>query len=232
MITTRRSAERGHFDLGWLSTYHTFSFGNYRDPDWMGFRTLRVLNEDFVQPGQGFGEHGHRDMEIVSYVISGALQHWDDMGNGSTITRGRIQRMTAGRGVKHAEKNGSDSEVTHLIQIWIVPESYGLDPSYEEKEVSDEAKKNVLKLIASQEPDADAVKIHQDASIYASILESGVSVTHTLNQGRHAWLHLISGAVSVNDEELKPGDSVGISDESEIYVHAKEASEILLFDLS
>jgi redox-sensitive bicupin YhaK (pirin superfamily) len=232
MIQVRRSSERGFFDFGWLRTYHTFSFGNYRDPDWMGFRTLRVLNEDYIQPGEGFGEHGHRDMEIVSYVVSGALQHWDDMGNGSTITRGRIQRMTAGRGVRHAEKNGSDSDVTHLIQIWIIPEDYGLDPSYEEKLIPDEEKKNTLKLLASRNPDAGAVKIHQDAAIYASILDPGVALSHTLSPGRHAWLHLISGEVTVNGETLKPGDSMGVSEESEVRIEANDTSEILLFDLS
>lgn len=198
----------------------------------MGFRTLRVLNEDYIQPGEGFGEHGHRDMEIVSYVVSGALQHWDDLGNGSTITRGRIQRMTAGRGVRHAEKNGSDTEVTHLIQIWILPEDYGLDPSYEEKDIRDEEKKNTLKLLASHNPDSGAVKIHQDAAIYASILDPGVVLNHALSPGRHAWLHVISGEVTVNGETLKPGDSVGISDESEVRIEAHDTSEILLFDLS
>lgn len=232
MIQVRRSADRGYFDFGWLKTHHTFSFGNYRDPDWMGFRTLRVLNEDFIQPGEGFGEHGHRDMEIVSYVVSGALQHWDDLGNGSTITRGRIQRMTAGRGVRHAEKNGSDTDVTHLIQIWILPEDYGLDPSYEEKDIRDEEKTNTLRLLASNNPDSGAVKIHQDAAIYASILHPGVVLNHALSPGRHAWLHVISGEVTVNGETLKPGDSVGISEESEVRIEANDTSEILFFDLS
>lgn len=198
----------------------------------MGFRTLRVLNEDFIQPGEGFGEHGHRDMEIVSYVVSGALQHRDDLGNGSTITRGRIQRMTAGRGVRHAEKNGSDTDVTHLIQIWILPEDYGLDPSYEEKDIRDEEKTNTLRLLASNNPDSGAVKIHQDAAIYASILNPGVVLNHALSPDRHAWLHVISGEVTVNGETLKPGDSVGISEESEVRIEANDTSEILFFDLS
>jgi redox-sensitive bicupin YhaK (pirin superfamily) len=232
VITIRPSDQRGHFDFGWLNTYHSFSFGRYMDPEWMGFRTLRVLNEDFVQPGQGFGEHGHRDMEIVTYVISGALRHWDDMGNGSDITRGKIQRMTAGTGVRHAEKNGSDTEVTHLIQIWIIPEMPGLDPSYEEKLIPDEAKKNTLKLLASREPDADAVKIHQDAAIYASIMDAGATLTHALAPGRHAWLQVITGGVEVDGHELKPGDGAAMSDEPELRITAKEQSEILLFDLT
>lgn len=197
----------------------------------MGFRTLRVLNEDFVQPGEGFGEHGHENMEIVTYVISGTLRHWDSMGNGSDITRGKIQRMSAGTGVRHSEMNGSENEVTHLIQIWIIPETMGLQPSYEEKEIADEAKKNTLKLLASREPDADAVKIHQDAAIYASILDPGVTLTHDLEPGRHAWLQAISGAIEVNGNELKPGDGAGISDENKIEIEATEQSEILLFDL-
>lgn len=232
MITIRRSSQRGRFDFGWLETYHTFSFGSYVDRDWMGFRTLRVLNEDYVQPGEGFGEHGHRDMEIVTYVISGALRHWDSMGNGSDITRGKIQRMSAGTGVQHAEMNGSDTEITHLIQIWIMPEAKGLQPSYEEKEIPDEAKKNTFKLLASREPDTDAVKIHQDAAIFASIMDAGVTLTHEIAPGRHAWLQVISGGVEINSNELKLGDGGGISDEHNIEIKATEPGEILFFDLS
>ncbi len=232
MIKIRKAEERGHFDFGWLNTYHTFSFGDYYDPSHMAFRSLRVINEDMVAPGRGFPTHGHRDMEIVTYIISGALEHRDSMGSGSIIRRGDAQRMSAGSGVRHSEANPSRDEPVHLLQIWIMPEREGLSPEYEEKKFADEEKQNSLRLIVSPDGAAGAVRIHQDARIYASVLDEGKSVTHQIPTDRHAWLQVAGGAVAVNGTKLKHGDGAAVSQESQLTIVAGEPSEVLLFDLA
>ena len=232
MIKIRKAEERGHFDFGWLNTYHTFSFGDYYDPSHMAFRSLRVINEDMVAPGRGFPTHGHRDMEIVTYIISGALEHRDSMGSGSIIRRGDAQRMSAGTGVRHSEANPSRDEPVHLLQIWIMPEREGLSPEYEEKKFADEEKQNSLRLIVSPDGAAGAVRIHQDARIYASVLDEGKSVTHQIPTDRHAWLQVAGGAVAVNGTKLKHGDGAAVSQESQLTIVAGEPSEVLLFDLA
>lgn len=232
MIKIRKAEERGHFDFGWLNTYHTFSFGDYYDPSHMAFRSLRVINEDMVAPGRGFPTHGHRDMEIVTYIISGALEHRDSMGSGSIIRRGDAQRMSAGTGVRHSEANPSRDEPVHLLQIWIRPEREGLSPEYEEKKFADEEKQNSLRLIVSPDGAAGAVRIHQDARIYASVLDEGKSVTHQIPTDRHAWLQVAGGVVEVNGTKLKHGDGAAVSQESQLTIVAGEPSEVLLFDLA
>lgn len=232
MITIRKAQERGHFDFGWLNTYHTFSFDQYHDPKHMGFRSLRVINEDIVQPEHGFPTHGHRDMEIVTYILEGALEHRDSMGNGSIIRRGDAQRMSAGTGVKHSEANPSGDMPVHLLQIWILPNEQNLPPKYEEKKFSDDEKHNKLRLIVSPNGDDGSVRIHQDANIYASVLDEGQEVVHTLANGRSAWLQVAAGSVTLNEVELKPGDGAAVSQESNLHITAQESSEILLFDLA
>jgi len=231
MITIRKAEDRGHFDFGWLNTYHTFSFGDYYDPKHTRFGTLRVINEDFVQPGHGFPTHGHRDMEIVTYILEGALQHRDSMGTGSIIRRGDAQRMSAGTGVTHSEANPSSDEPVHLLQIWIFPREQGTQPDYEEKKFSDDDKHNRLRLIVSPDGSDGSVRIHQDAKIFASLLDPGQQVEHALADGRDAWLQIAAGSVSVNDSPLEQGDGAGIRKESKITITATEAAEILLFDL-
>lgn len=232
MIKIRKAENRGHFDFGWLDTYHTFSFGDYYDPSHMGFRALRVINEDVVQPGRGFPTHGHRDMEIVTYILKGALQHRDSMGNGSIIRPGDAQRMSAGTGVRHSESNPSKDELVHLLQIWILPEQTDLPPEYEEKRFSDDEKRNQLRLIVSPGGDDGSVRIHQDAKIFASVLAPGNEVTHRLPGGRHAWVQVAGGAVALNGHALKQGDGAAISDEAQLTIAANGPSEILLFDLA
>ena len=232
MITIRKAEERGHFDFGWLNTYHSFSFGDYYDPQHVQFRALRVINEDFVAPGRGFPTHGHRDMEIVTYILQGALEHRDSMGTGSIIRRGDAQRMSAGTGVRHSEANPSVDMPVHLLQIWIFPAEQGSEPEYEEKKFSDDEKRNKLRLIVSPEGSDGSVRIHQDAKIYASLLDDGQEVVHTLNDGRSAWLQVAAGSVSLNDVALKQGDGAAVSDETELRITANDASEILLFDLA
>jgi redox-sensitive bicupin YhaK (pirin superfamily) len=231
MITIRKADERGHFDFGWLNTYHTFSFGDYYDPKHTRFGTLRVINEDFVQPNHGFPTHGHRDMEIVTYILQGALEHRDSMGTGSIIRRGDAQRMSAGTGVTHSEANPSRDEPVHLLQIWIFPREQGTQPDYEEKKFSDDEKRNRLRLIVSPDGSEGSVHIHQDARIFASLLDQGQQVEHALADGRDAWLQVAAGSVSVNDNPLKQGDGAGIRKESKITITADEAAEVLLFDL-
>ena len=231
MITIRKAEDRGHFDFGWLNTYHTFSFGEYYDPKHTRFSTLRVINEDFVQPGHGFPTHGHRDMEIVTYILEGALQHRDSMGTGSIIRRGDAQRMSAGTGVMHSEANPSTEAPVHLLQIWIFPREQDLQPEYEEKKFSDDEKRNRLRLIVSPEGTDGSVRIHQDAKIFASLLDDGQQVEHELSNGRDAWLQVAAGSVKVNDNALKQGDGAGIRQESKITITAEEPAEILLFDL-
>lgn len=233
MIEIRKSKERGHVRHGWLDSHHTFSFGDYHDPRHMGFRALRVINEDRVEAGTGFGAHPHRDMEIVTYMLDGALEHQDSMGNGSTIRKGCVQRMTAGTGVVHSERSPKGPEAAHLLQIWILPDRGGLTPGYEEKTFREEDKSGRLLPIASSTGVNGAVKIHQDAAVHASVLAEGERVEHALRSGRHAWVQLISGAVEVNGAKLSAGDGAAISDESSVAITgAGERSELLLFDLA
>ena len=232
MIKIRRSNERGHANHGWLDTYHSFSFADYYDPRFMGFRDLRVINEDFIAPAQGFPTHGHRDMEIITYVIDGELSHRDSMGNGETIRPHEVQRMTAGTGVLHSEYS-SPTDKTHLLQIWILPEKQNLQPGYEQKFFAPEEKQGRLRLVASKGGDDGSVHINQDVKLYSSILANGDEVNHRLAEGRHAWIQLISGSLDVNGEILKPGDGAAISDEPSLTIKALEnGSEFLLFDLN
>lgn len=232
MIKIRKADARGHFDFRWLNTFHTFSFGDYYDPSFMGFRSLRVINEDFVRGGRGFPTHGHRDMEIITYILSGALEHRDSMGTGSIIRPGDVQRMSAGTGVTHSEANPSRDEAVHLLQIWILPAMQGLAPSYEQKAFSEEQKRSRLCLIASADGRDDSVTVHQDASVYASVLSRDEEVVHPLTPGRHAWLQVARGTVSLNGEALNQGDGAAISSEEQIAIRGREDSEVLLFDLA
>lgn len=232
MIKIRRADARGHFDFRWLNTFHTFSFGDYYDPSFMGFRTLRVINEDFVRGGRGFPTHGHRDMEIITYILSGALEHRDSIGNGSIIRPGDVQRMSAGTGVTHSEANPSRDEAVHLLQIWILPEEQGLAPSYEQKAFTEDQKRGRLCLVASAEGREDSVTVHQDASVYASVLSKDGEVGHALMPGRHAWLQVARGGVTLNGELLNQGDGAAISSEEQIAIRGREDSEVLLFDLT
>jgi quercetin 2,3-dioxygenase len=232
MITIRRSNERGHFDHGWLNTYHTFSFDQYYDPRYMGFRNLRVINEDFVAAGRGFPKHGHRDMEIITYILEGALKHEDSMGNGSVIRPGDVQRMTAGTGVRHSEQNASLSERVHLLQIWILPNTVGLDPGYEQKAFTGDERRGQLRLIASEDGREGTVQVHQDVSLFASILPAGGEVEHAMDQQRYAWLQVARGAVEVNGERADQGDGAIAMGESNLRIRAAEDTEVLLFDLA
>ena len=232
MISVRRAKERGHFDFGWLDTYHTFSFADYYDPRFMGFRSLRVINEDRVQPGRGFPTHGHRDMEIVTYVLRGGLEHKDSMGNGSVIYPGEVQRMSAGTGVRHSEYNHAPDDVVHLLQIWIVPAVEGTAPGYEQKFFADEEKRGRLRLIASPDGREGSVTVQQDARLYAMLLEPGEAVSHALAAGRHAWVQVARGAVGLNGQQLEPGDGAAVSDEERLTIKALRPAEVLLFDLA
>ena len=232
VITIRKSEDRGHFDLGWLGTYHTFSFDQYYDPAQMHWRSLRVINEDRVQPAQGFPTHSHRDMEIITYILSGALEHRDSMGNGSVIRPGDVQRMSAGTGVAHSEFNPSATEPVHLLQIWVLPSEHGLPPSYEEKHFSDEERHGRLRLIASDDGRDGSVTIHQDARLFASVLEAGQTVVQALDEKRYAWLQIARGTIRLNDVELKQGDGAAVRNESELTITAHDQAEILLFDLA
>jgi len=232
MIRVRKAAERGHFDHGWLDTYHTFSFSDYYDPAHMGFRTLRVINDDRVQPGQGFGMHGHRDMEIVTYVLEGALAHRDSMGNGSILRPGELQHMTAGTGIRHSEFNPSDQQEVHLYQIWLLPERRGLKPSYEQKAFSEEERRGRLRLVASPTGEEGSLLIHQDARLYLSTVHAGETVAHTLKPGRHAWLQVLRGQVSLNDHSISAGDGAAVSEEEKLEIRGQDDAEVMLFDLA
>ncbi len=232
MIQIRKANERGHFDHGWLDTYHTFSFGDYYDPDQMGFRSLRVINDDRVQAGMGFGMHGHRDMEIVTYVLEGSLQHRDSMGNGSILRAGELQRMTAGTGVRHSEFNPSTTEPVHLYQIWLLPERNGLKPSYEELRPSDAKKRGQFRLVASPDGAEDSLTIHQDARLYLAALSPEQEISHPIERGRAAWLQVLRGSVKLGGRELAEGDGVEVTDELAITVRAVADAELLLFDLA
>jgi quercetin 2,3-dioxygenase len=232
MIKIRRSDERGHANHGWLDSRFSFSFADYYDPRFMGFRSLRVINEDYIEPAQGFPTHGHRDMEIITYVIDGELSHRDSMGNGETIHPHEVQRMTAGTGVLHSEYS-SPTDRTHLLQIWILPEKQNLQPGYEQKIFAPEEKQGKLRLVASKGGDDGSVHINQDVRLYASILSSGEEVTHTLDEGRHGWVQLISGLLEVNGETLRAGDGAAVSEETELRLKAgDDRTEFLLFDLN
>lgn len=232
MIDIRRAKDRGHFNFGWLDTNHTFSFGEYYDPRHMGFRSLRVINEDRVAPGRGFPTHPHRDMEIISYVLAGGLEHRDSMGTGSVIRPGEVQRMSAGTGVTHSEKNHSTDEPVHFLQIWLVPQERGIKPGYEQKSYADEDKRRQLRLIASPDGREGSVTIHQDANLYAALLDDGEQVTHQLRPDRHAWLQVARGAVELNGQLLQHSDGAAISQESTLVITGKDSSEVLLFDLA
>ena len=232
MIQVRKAAERGHFVHGWLDTYHTFSFGDYYDPAHMGFRSLRVINDDRVQPGQGFGMHGHRDMEIVTYVLDGALAHKDNMGNGSILRAGELQRMTAGTGVRHSEFNPSDTDWVHLYQIWLLPQRKGLEPSYDQLAVGEEEKRGRFRLVASPDGSAGSLTIHQDARLYLASLSPGEGVAHEIDRGRAAWLQVLRGSVNVLGNDLAAGDGLAVTDEKAVSVQATVPSEVLLFDLA
>jgi len=229
MIQIRPRNERGHFDHGWLNTYHTFSFDQYYDPRHMGFRALRVINEDRVAPAKGFGTHPHRDMEIITYILEGALEHKDSMGTGSIIRPGEVQRMSAGTGVTHSEFNPSRTQPVHLLQIWILPEAKGIEPSYEQKQFAIEGMRGKLQLIASRNPEAGAVKIHQDVDLFAAILD-GQRVTHTLRAGRYAWLQVARGSIELNGTKLNAGDGAAISEVSNLEISG--SGEALVFDLN
>ncbi|HVP60247.1 MAG TPA: pirin family protein [Myxococcaceae bacterium] len=231
MIQVRKSDERGHANHGWLDTHHTFSFADYHDPDNMGFRSLRVINEDRVAPGQGFGTHGHRDMEILSYVLEGGLAHKDSTGGGGVIRPGDVQRMSAGSGVMHSEFNASRSEPVHFLQIWLVPDRRGITPGYEQKHFPPEQRKGQLRLIASPDAADGSVKIHQNARVYSTLLGKGETVTHALAPGRHAWVQVARGRVRLGDVVLSAGDGAAISDERALTLMGDEPSEVLLFDL-
>jgi redox-sensitive bicupin YhaK (pirin superfamily) len=230
MITVRPSEARGHAERGWLDSRHTFSFADYHDPAHMGFRSLRVINEDRVQPGRGFPPHSHRDMEIVTYVLSGSLEHKDSLGNGSVIRHGEVQRMTAGTGVTHSEYNPSPAEPVHFLQIWILPERSGLPASYEQRAL--DAGSGRLRLVASPDGRDGSLVVHQDAALLAARLGAGERVEHPLRAERHAWVQVAAGAVDVNGTALRQGDGAAISDESQLVLRATEPSEVLLFDLA
>ena len=232
-MTTRRQAEdRGHFDHGWLNTYHTFSFADYYDPAHMGFRQLRVINEDRVQPGRGFGTHAHQDMEIITYVLEGAIEHKDSLGTGSVIRPGEVQRMSAGTGVTHSEYNASKSEPVHFLQIWILPERRGLAPGYEQKRLADEEKRGRWRLIAARDGREGAVTVHQDVDLYAAIIGADQPLTYQLRPGRYAWVQVARGAVLLDGVRLQAGDGAALSNEPAVTVTAERSSEVLLFDLA
>jgi len=232
MIAVRRTAERGHLNHGWLDTYHTFSFADYYDPAQMGFRALRVMNEDRVSPGMGFGMHGHRDMEIVTYVLSGALEHKDSLGHGEVLRPGELQRMTAGRGIRHSEFNPSDDQPVHLYQIWLMPREAGLEPSYEQKAFPAAQRANRLQLVASPAGGDGSLTIQQDARLYLATLDEGAAVAHELPAGRQAWLQVLRGSVELNGSSLATSDGAAITNELQLTVKATAPAEVLLFDLA
>jgi redox-sensitive bicupin YhaK (pirin superfamily) len=232
MIEIRRSNERGGGDFGWLKTHHTFSFDTYRDPRFMGFRSLRVINEDWVQAGNGFPMHPHRDMEIITYLLEGALEHKDSLGNGSVIRPGDGQRMSAGTGVRHSEANASQTDAAHLLQVWILPDRNGHKPGYEQKSFPEAEKRGKLRLIAGPDGKDGSVTIHQDARLYVSLLEPGQEVKHELAEGRYAWLQVAKGSVELNGKKLNQGDGAAVSEERQLVVKGSSQAEVLLFDLA
>ena len=231
MIKRRSSSERGHANYGWLDTYHTFSFADYRDPAHMGFRSLRVINEDVVAPGQGFGTHPHRDMEIVTYVLSGGLEHRDSTGSHGVITPGLVQRMSAGTGVTHSEFNASKTDPVHLLQIWIVPEVRGVTPRYEDRPFAADRRTNRLGLLVSPDGADGSLDVYQDVKVFSAVLDAGRDVAYELAASRHAWVQVARGRVTVDGLALNQGDGAALSDEPRVTIAAAEPSEILLFDL-
>ena len=232
MLQVRKSNERGYADHGWLKSFHTFSFADYHDPEHMGFGSLRVINEDRILPGSGFGTHGHRDMEIISYVLEGALAHEDNMGNGSTMVPGDVQRMSAGKGVLHSEYNHSKDGVTHFLQIWIEPDVTGIRPSYEQKHFDAASKRGRLRLIASSDAREGSVLIHQDASVYAALLDGAERIEHKLALARKTYVHVARGKLTVNGQPLQAGDALKASGVAEMVFEKGEQAEVILFDLA
>jgi hypothetical protein len=231
MLQVRRSAERGFFDHGWLKTYHTFSFGDYHDATWVDYGPLRVINDDRVAPGEGFGKHGHRDMEILTYILAGELEHRDSLGNGSVIRVGDVQRMSAGTGVLHSEFNPSGDEEVHLLQIWIRPEAERLAPEYEQKHFSAADKRGRLRLIAAGDGAHGAVRIHQDARVYAGLFDQAERAESVVPQGRRAWVHVARGELSLNGTRLSAGDGAGAAGPQRLEIHDGDHAEVLVFDL-
>lgn len=227
----RKSNERGHANRGWLDSYHSFSFGDYYDPKHMGFSVLRVINEDVIAPSMGFGMHGHRDMEIITYMLAGQLRHKDSMGNGSVIKAGDVQRMSAGTGVMHSEFNASDAEAAHLLQIWLLPNQAGITPSYEEKHIPTERKLNQWCLIASNVPQEEAMLIHQDVQMFSSILEKGHALSYNTQGERDLYLHVASGELVVNGANLSSGDALKVASGTQLTLLANEEAEVVLFDM-
>ncbi len=232
MIQIRKAEERGFADHGWLKARHTFSFAGYRDPTHMGFRSLRVMNEDHIEPGQGFGTHPHHDMEIVTYVLEGALEHRDSMGNGEVLRPGEFQRMSAGTGITHSEFNPSSTEPTHLYQIWLLPDRKSIEPSYEQKRFDDGDMTNQLRLVASPTAEQGSLAIHQDARIYLAKIDAGKQISYDLPAGRNAWLQILRGSVAINDIALGTSDGAAIRDEALLTIRATGHAEIMLFDLA
>lgn len=232
MLTIRKAEERGHANHGWLNSYHTFSFANYYDPEHMGFRALRVINEDRVSPSGGFGTHGHKDMEIITYVLEGSLEHKDSIGTGSVIEPGEVQRMSAGTGIRHSEFNHSKTDSVHFLQIWLLPEKSGLEPSYEQQNFSPAKTPGKLILVGARDAREGAVTIHQDVDLYAAVLEPKQSISHTLKPQRHAWVQVARGEITLNGLTLDKGDGAAISDETDVVIEATTDAEILLFDLA
>jgi redox-sensitive bicupin YhaK (pirin superfamily) len=231
MINTRKASSRGHADHGWLDTYHTFSFADYQDPAHMGFRALRVINEDRVRPGMGFGTHGHRDMEIITYVLEGALEHKDSMGNGSVLRPGEFQRMSAGTGVRHSEFNPSATEPVHLYQIWLLPRRQGIAPSYEQKLFAADEMRDKLRLVAGPDGADGSLTINQDARVYLATLNTGASVSYEMPAGRHVWLQVLRGRVSLNGTLLETSDGLAASAERGLTMVGEQPAEVMLFDL-
>jgi redox-sensitive bicupin YhaK (pirin superfamily) len=231
MITIRPATERGRGDYGWLDTRHTFSFNDYHDARHMGFRALRVINEDWIAPGKGFGTHGHRDMEIVTYVLEGALEHRDSLGNGSVLHPGEFQQMTAGTGIEHSEFNPSGSEPVHLYQIWLFPERRGLTPSYDQRDFPASERDGKLRLVASADGREGSLRIHQNAGVFLTTLGAGEQVSHTLAPGRHAWVQVLRGALKLNGVALSTSDGAAVSDEQALVLRAAAQAEVMLFDL-
>ena len=232
MLELRRADDRGYADHGWLRSFHSFSFADYHDPEHMGFGTLRVINEDRIQPGTGFGTHGHRDMEIISYVLEGALAHKDSMGNGSAIVPGDVQRMSAGKGVLHSEYNHAKDGITHFLQIWIEPNATGIDPSYEQKHFDAASRRGRLRLVASPDGRDGSVRIRQDAFLYAALIDGADRVVHGIAPGRRAYVHVARGSVTANGQPLAAGDALKAADVQEIVLEKPEGAEVLLFDLA
>lgn len=232
MITVRKSQDRGHIKIDWLESYHTFSFGNYYDPEYMGWRSLRVINEDWVQPGKGFPTHPHRDMEIITYILQGSLEHKDSLGTGSIIQRGEVQRMSAGTGIRHSEFNPSTTEAVHLLQIWLLPDTEGLSPSYEQQSFPLLEQPSQLQLIASPHDVDQAVKIHQNVNLYAACLQPNDRISYSLPSQRYAWIQVARGEIILNQLSLTTGDGAAIAQEPEMTLTASSNAEILLFDLA